>query len=169
MTDTPEQVQLLHGWLNAPHVAERWDGPLTLAAVQESYFKDEGEKCERFLVYLDGQPLAYIQSYIACLCSDGWWEDITDPGTVGIDFFIGEAGKLNHGLGTALLQAFARKLFSNPSVNRIISDPSPENPRSIAALQKAGFTRLGDITTPDGAAVLLEMKRSETCSSALPV
>ncbi len=169
MTDTPEQVQLLHGWLNAPHVAERWDGPLTLAAVQESYFKDEGEKCERFLVYLDGQPLAYIQSYIACLCSEGWWEDITDPATVGIDFFIGEVGKLNHGLGTAMLKAFARKLFSNPSVNRIISDPSPENPRSIAALQKAGFTRLGDITTPDGAAVLLEMKRSETCSSALPV
>ncbi|HNA71997.1 MAG TPA: GNAT family N-acetyltransferase, partial [Candidatus Obscuribacter sp.] len=112
-------------------------------------------------------PLAYIQSYIACLCSEGWWEDITDPATVGIDFFIGEAGKLNHGLGTALLQAFARKLFSNPSVNRIISDPSPENPRSIAALQKAGFTRLGDISTPDGAAVLLELKRSAATSNVL--
>lgn len=152
-------MRLLHGWLNAPHVAERWDGALTLAEVQESYFKDEGEKCERFLVYLDDQPLAFVQSYAACLCSEGWWEDITDRGTVGIDFFIGEAGKLNQGLGTAMLQAFVRRLFSNPSVNRIISDPAPENGRSIAALEKAGFTRLGDITTPDGAAVLLEIMR----------
>lgn len=153
-------MRLLHGWLNAPHVAERWDGALTLAEVQESYFKDEGEKCERFLVYLDDVPLAFIQKYIACLCSEGWWEDITDRGTVGIDFFIGDAGKLNQGLGTAMLKAFVCKLFSNASVSRIISDPSPENPRSIRTLEKAGFTRLGDIITPDGAAVLLEMKRT---------
>ncbi len=160
-------MQLLHGWLNAPHVAERWDGPLTTAEVQEYYFKDEGEECERFLVYLDDVPLAFIQSYVACLCSEGWWEDITDKGTVGIDFFIGEADKLNQGLGTAMLQAFVRRLFSNPSVNRIISDPAPENGRSIAALEKAGFTSLGPIVTPDGAAILLELKRSASNSNVL--
>jgi aminoglycoside 6'-N-acetyltransferase len=56
-----------------------------------------------------------------------------------------------------VIQAFVQTLFDNPKVTKIISDPAPDNPRSIRCLEKAGFSKIREIETPDGAALLMEV------------
>src|ERR1700722_15131918 len=125
-------LELLHKWLNEDHVAERWDGPSSIEEVGAKYFSgDKGENEARYIAYLDGKPIGYVQSYWATRSGDGWWQDEKDPGTVGIDFFIGCADRLNQGIGTRMIKEFLQTLFADPTVTKIISDPAPDNPRSL--------------------------------------
>lgn len=38
---------------------------------------------------------------------------------------IADAAQLNRGLGTAMVRAFVKKLFKDPQVTRIQTDPDP--------------------------------------------
>ncbi len=51
-------------------------------------------------------------------------------------------------------------LFADPKIQRIIADPSPQNKKIIHLLRKAGFSDLGEIVTPDGRALLMELRRA---------
>jgi len=151
----------LHDWLNKPHVAERWGGTKSIGEVKEDYFSADGdEHVDRYIVCCDDTEIGYIQSYKA-IPREGWWdgENAQVPGTVGIDFFIGEPEYLDKGIGAEMIKAFVKHLLLNASVTRVISDPSPDNPRSIRCLEKAGFHKVRQIVTPDGAAMLMETKQ----------
>ena len=104
---------------------------------------------------LDGRAIGYVPSYVAMGSGDGWWDDETDPGVRGIDQFIGEPDLLNQGIGTAMVRAFVARLFEDPTVTRLQTDPDPYNPRAIRCYAKAGFHPSRAITTPDGAALLM--------------
>ncbi|MDQ3271395.1 MAG: acetyltransferase, partial [Pseudomonadota bacterium] len=108
-----------------------------------------------------GQPFAYIQSYVAKDSGGGWWADETDPGVRGIDQSIADAAHLGRGLGTAMVKAFVAKLFSDPQVTHIQTDPDPRNARAIRCYEKAGFRPIGEVLTPDGTALLMICKRPE--------
>jgi RimJ/RimL family protein N-acetyltransferase len=152
-------LSLLHKWLNEPHVVERWHSDATIDEVKEQYFTLDGDDAvDRWIAEIDGVETAYVQRYWAARSGDGWWEDQRDAGTVGIDFFIGPADKLDQGLGTKIIRAFTEMLMGDSKVTKIISDPAPTNLRSIRCLEKAGFTRVGQIITPDGPAMLMELR-----------
>jgi RimJ/RimL family protein N-acetyltransferase len=157
-------LALLHNWLNQPHVAERWDGTMTLDNVFEEYFPSADSE-DRWIVSLDSRPIAYIQRYWTENAETGWWEDQRDSGTCGIDFFIGESTLLNQGVGSAMIIRLVQMLFEEDRLKKIISDPSPQNPRSIRCLEKARFQRAGAIVTPDGPAVLMEIYKSNYIKS----
>jgi len=61
---------------------------------------------------------------------------------------------------SAMLTQLVQMLFADARLQKIISEPSPQNPRSIRCLEKVGFKRVGEIVTPDGPAILMEMRRS---------
>jgi RimJ/RimL family protein N-acetyltransferase len=111
------------------------------------------------IALLDGKPLGYIQSYIAMGSGGGWWAQETDPGVRGIDQSIADAAQLNRGLGTAMVRAFVKKLFQDPQVTRIQTDPAPRNARAIRSYEKAGFRAVGKVQTPDGLALLMVCER----------
>lgn len=167
---TLAHLPLLHKWLNEPHVVERWHSEATIDEVRAEYFEANAEaepddanehieRIDRWIVYVASEPVGYVQRYWTAQSSDGWWEDQRDPGTVGIDFFIGEANRIGQGLGTQIISACVDMLMSDPRVTKVISDPSPLNPRSIRCLEKAGFKNVGEIVTPDGPAMLMEVRR----------
>ncbi len=58
-----------------------------------------------------------------------------------------------------MVKAFSNWLLSQPGVTRIITDPSPTNLRAIRCYEKAGFVKCGVISTPDGAAMLMEKNK----------
>lgn len=151
-------LELLHTWLNEPHIAERWDGSVSIKEVRKQYFR-QNDNLEPYIVYLNDNPIGYVQSYWTSRCRSGWWEDEKDPGTIGIDYFIGQVQRLDQGIGTEMIKQFAQMLFCNSEVTRIISDPNPNNPRSVRCLEKAGFTKIKDIQTPDGPSVMMELTR----------
>ena len=157
----PADLPMLHGWLQRPHVAAWWHEPRTLGAVESDYFSAEAaaSSTRAFIALLDGEPLGFIQSYTALGSGDGWWEDETDPGTRGIDQFLADESRLGRGLGSAMVDAFARRLFADPAVTRIQTDPSPDNERAIRCYRRAGFVDRGQIVTPDGPALLMVRTR----------
>ena len=90
---------------------------------------------------------------------DGWWLDEHDPGVWGIDQFIAEPTLLGRGFGTAMVRAFVARLFENPAVTRVQTDPSPGNARAIRCYEKAGVRAVGEVDTPDGPALLMYCDR----------
>jgi RimJ/RimL family protein N-acetyltransferase len=161
---TTNDLPLLHEWLGRPHVAEWWAPTPTLDEVEEEFGPAiAGEGAMRcFVALLEREPIGFIQSYVVAQChDDGWWLDEHDPGARGIDQLLADAARLNRGLGSAMIRAFASELFSDPSVSRIQTDPSPENRRAIRCYEKAGFRAAGEVDTPDGQALLMYCDRPE--------
>jgi len=158
---TRADLPMLHGWLQRPHVAAWWREPTTLAELESDYCSAEAlaSSTHAFVVLLGSEPIGFIQSYVALGSGGGWWEDETDPGMRGIDQFLADESRLGRGLGSAMVDAFARRLFADPAVTRIQTDPSPDNERAIRCYRRAGFVDRGEVVTPDGPALLMVRKR----------
>ena len=152
---------MLHQWLVRPHVAEWWSPTPSLAEIEQEFeplIRSESTT-RAYIVLGDGAPIGYIQSYVAKDSGDGWWPDEEDPGVRGIDQFLAHAEQLGRGVGTAMVRSFVQRLFADPAVTRIQTDPSPSNRRAIRCYEKAGFGSLSEIDTPDGRALLMVCDR----------
>ncbi|MET0293138.1 MAG: aminoglycoside 6'-N-acetyltransferase [Steroidobacteraceae bacterium] len=160
---TDDDLPMLHRWLNRPHIVEWWGGDRpSFDQVLAEYRSDilSSANVTPWVGLLDGRPFAYAQSYVAMGAGDGWWEGETDPGTRGIDQSIADPELLGKGLGTLLVRALVDRLFADPAVTRVQTDPSPTNLRAIRCYEKAGFRRVATITTPDGPAVYMLQPRT---------
>ena len=159
-----QDLPMLHEWLNRPHIVEWWGGEEerpTLVDVREHYLPRvlALESVIPYIAMLGEEPIGYAQSYVALGSGDGWWEEETDPGVRGIDQSLANPMQLNKGLGTELVRALVELLFSDPSVTKIQTDPTPRNLRAIRCYEKAGFVQERVLTTPDGPAVYMAQSR----------
>jgi RimJ/RimL family protein N-acetyltransferase len=149
-----------------PHVAEWWgDAPATLTELTADYAAvlAGAASHQAFLAEVRGTPIGFIQAYQpVAFHTEGWWRDEHDPGVRGIDQFLAEAEQLGQGLGTAMVRAFVGRLFADPAVTRVQTDPRPSNRRAIRCYEKAGFRAVGEVDTPDGRALLMYADRPDT-------
>lgn len=154
---TARELPLLLEWMSRPHVAAVWAPTPSEGELREDFLSHPQDASfpRAYIAYLDGEPVGFIQSYVAAYVGDGWWPEERDPGVVGIDQFLADESRLNQGLGTAMVRAFVEKLFEDPTTTRVQTDPSPTNPRAIRCYEKAGFRRVGEVNTPDGTALLM--------------
>lgn len=152
-TDLP----LLHGWLLRPHVATWWGPAESVDELREDTLC--GGTTRAFIAHHGGEPVGFVQSYVVMGSGDGWWEDETDPGARGIDQFLAHEAQLNRGLGRAMVRAFVERLFEDPAVTVVQTDPSPGNARAIRCYAAAGFEAVGEVQTPDGPALLMRCRR----------
>lgn len=157
-----EDLPLLHEWIQRPHIADWWSEPRELEDIENDYLPviNGVSSTSAYIISLGQEPVGFIQAYVVKGSGDGWWEDEDDPGARGIDQFLADADRLNQGLGTAMITAFVNRLFRDPAVTKIQTDPSPENHRAIRCYIKAGFKPAGNIVTPDGPALLMVCDRS---------
>ncbi len=157
---TEADLPRLWEWMNRPHVAARWVGPMTIERVQAKYRpRLAGGPVRAYLAYLNDVPVGFIQSYWATQVADEWPEE-RDPGVMGIDQFLADARRLNQGLGTEMVRQFVARLFEDPRVTRVQTDPRPDNLRAIRCYEKAGFRRQGLVMTCDGPVLLMTISRS---------
>jgi aminoglycoside 6'-N-acetyltransferase-1b/aminoglycoside 6'-N-acetyltransferase-2 len=159
---TEHDLPMLHDWLNRPHIVEWWGGEEerpSLDEVLEQYQPRvlAEESVTPYIAMLGEQPIGFAQSYVALGSGNGWWENETDPGVRGIDQSLANPAQLNKGLGTNLVRV--ERLFSDPIVTKIQTDPAPSNHRAIRCYEKAGFVQHKVITTPDGPAVYMVQTR----------
>ena len=153
----PGDLPMLLDWLRRPHVAPWWQPEPTLAELAADYLA--GGSTQAFIATLDGEPLGFIQSYVAMGSGEGWWEDVDDPGRRGIDQFLADGSRLGQGLGSRMVGAFVERLFRDPAVSSVQTDPSPDNGRAIRCYRRAGFVDRGVVDTPDGPALLMLQER----------
>lgn len=153
---------MLHEWVRRPHVAEWWNEPSTLEEIKDDYLPtlDGRSSTRAFIATLNDEPIGFIQVYVVQGSGGGWWEDETDAGARGIDQFLADADRLNQGLGTAMIKAFVDRLFQDPGVSKVQTDPSPANARAIRCYRKVGFKDVGEVMTPDGPALLMRYERA---------
>jgi len=159
---TEDDLPMLHDWLNRPHLVKWWQGNRpTLQQVRDHYLPRvfAQENVTPYVGLLNGKAFAYAQSYVALGAGSGWWVDETDPGVRGIDQLIADPQLLGKGLGTLLVRTLVEKLFSDPQVTRIQTDPAPTNLRAIRCYQKAGFRIIRETVTPDGPAIYMLQDR----------
>ena len=155
-------LPLLHEWLNRAHVAEWWDEQRDLEHVLRTFGVDlDSPVIRMFLACVDAEPIGYIQVYRVMGADPEWWTDETDPGARGIDQFLANAEQLGQGLGSSMVRQFVGRLFADPEVTLVQTDPSPRNVRAIRAYEKAGFRRVAEVSTPDGPALLMRVQRAE--------
>lgn len=152
-----EDLPMLHDWLNRPHIVEWWGGEAARPTLDEVLDEYRPEALAQhgvtpYIALLGDAPIGYAQSYVAMGSGDGWWEGETDPGVRGIDQSLAHAEQLGKGLGTELVRALVRRLFADPAVTAIQTDPAPHNARAIRCYEKAGFRQVDTILTPDGPA-----------------
>lgn len=161
---------MLHEWLGRPHVAEWWAPTPSYDELVEDFtpLTRAGHRDQGYIALEDGRPIGYIQSYVVKDSGDGWWEDEQDPGARGIDQFLAHAEDLGVGLGTRMVRAFADRLFDDPSVTRIQTDPDARNARAIRCYEKAGFRAVKEVDTPDGRALLMIADRSSVGTATAP-
>lgn len=153
---------MIHEWLGRPHVAEWWAPQPTPAELAEEYsgVLDGTDSTRAYIARLDDRAIGFIQSYVAVDShADGWWLGEHDPGVVGIDQFLAHEADLGRGLGTRMISAFIDRLFEDPSVTRIQTDPSPRNGRAIRCYEKCGFIPARVTDTPDGPALVMYRDR----------
>jgi len=158
MSDLP----LLHEWLARPHIREWWGAPDTPEEITAEYEPVIAGRLphECFFALKNGEPIGFIQSYVPALCHDeGWWLEEHDLTVRGIDQFLANSEQLGRGLGTAMVSAFVARLFSDPAVTRIQTDPDPKNARAIRCYEKAGFRAERQVDTLDGPALLMYCDR----------
>jgi aminoglycoside 6'-N-acetyltransferase len=137
-------------WLETPHVSEWWHDPV------EQFELVSGDlnhpDMAQFIVAADGREFAYLQCYDLSAWNSGFGPQ--PDGTRGLDQFIGEAGMVGRGHGSAFVRAFADRLLDS-GTPRVVTDPDPANTRAIQAYEKAGFRRDRVVDTPDGVALLM--------------
>jgi aminoglycoside 6'-N-acetyltransferase Ib len=161
---TEHDLPMLHEWLHRPHIVEWWGGEEARPTFAETLVDYHPatlarEKVTPCIAMRGAEPIGYAQSYVALGSGGGWWADEADPGVRGIDQFLADAALLGQGLGTKMVAALVRRLFSDPAVTRIQTDPAPNNRRAIRCYEKAGFRRIRRIVTPDGPAVYMLQER----------
>jgi uncharacterized cupin superfamily protein/RimJ/RimL family protein N-acetyltransferase len=156
-------LELLHDWLQRPHVAEMWGEVPDLDGLRKKFQPHiHSENVFGYIASLKGSPFAYVQAYNAATIGEGWWPDAR-PGTWGIDQFLANETDLGKGFGTQLVQQFCKFVFQAHAAKTIITDPTPKNARAIRCYEKAGFYKVGIINTPDGRALLMEKLTRPDC------
>lgn len=161
-------LPLLAKWLRAPHMRDWWGEP----DAELGYIRDmiEGRDTTRpFLIVVDGQPVGYIQYWSigdhqnATWISDYPWLADLPLTAIGVDLSIGEADKLDQGIGSAALKLFTEQL-ADAGHGPIIIDPDPKNERALRAYRKAGFRPIPSLAGKTGDCVIMkyEAKANET-------
>jgi RimJ/RimL family protein N-acetyltransferase len=156
-----EYLAMLREWLLRPHIAEWWGDAETVDELRAAYVDNlsQPNATRAYIATLSDAPVGFIQCYVVKGSGDGWWEEETDPGARGIDQFLADVHLLGRGLGRAMVRAFVQKLFEDPSVTVVQTDPHPANVRAIGCYEAAGFARVGIVQTPDGEALLMRCAR----------
>jgi aminoglycoside 6'-N-acetyltransferase len=152
----PEHLELLHGWLQQPHVRAFWDdGHRTLEQVQAYYFGPDPDGFSSVFTF-GGRPRGYLQAYRVDPDSDyGPWRS-SHGETWGIDLLLGEAADTGQGYGPQVIAAFlAFWKGRRPELRRVLIDPDVRNIRAIRAYQKAGFSGVGEVLRPPATLRLL--------------
>jgi aminoglycoside 6'-N-acetyltransferase-1b len=158
-----DDLSLLYDWLNRPHIAEHWDGAISLRETRKKYMS--AARCQTvsfYIAWLAGQPTGFVQSYLADKLENHVWPSQCADGTVGIDYFLADPQQLGKGLGSKMVAQFCQMLFANPATTKIICDPAPDNALSIGCLKNVGFLPLALIETPDGQAIAMELLRGKS-------
>jgi RimJ/RimL family protein N-acetyltransferase len=140
-----DDLPLMFTWLGRPHVTKWYAAaPSSFAEVMAKYAPRTAPACpvQAFIVEVDGNDAGYIQTYAIDTFAEYAAQLQCEAGTSGVDLFLGDAWRMGHGLGSAVVARFVDEVvFGRNGARAVIAGPSAANHASIRAFEKAGFRR----------------------------
>ncbi|MEZ5909413.1 MAG: GNAT family N-acetyltransferase [Hyphomicrobiaceae bacterium] len=167
---TAADLELLRGWLSAPHVTQWWGDPDT----ELGYIVDmiEGRDTTLpYVIHVDERPAGYIQAwFIKHHQCEPWlsrepWLAALPAEAVGIDLAIGDTDQLSRGIGSRALRLMAERL-SAEGHETIIIDPDPDNRRAVAAYARAGFRPMPALIGKSGGSLIMKFEPNHSRETA---
>jgi aminoglycoside 6'-N-acetyltransferase len=142
---------LLARLLAEPHVARWWNHDVDPEALERDFgaSADGAEPNEDWLVLLAGRPVGLIQ-YSRFDDYPEYRDELVPEfevptGAASIDYLLGDPALTGRGLGTAMIDAFVRRIWATaPDVPCLIVPVHADNVASWRALRSAGFRVLGE-------------------------
>lgn len=165
---TDDDLPLLHRWLNEPGVVRWWEGDdVSWDAVVRDYGAGSDPTVEHWLATVDGRPVGWLQCYAAADHADNgevehWWALGVDRAAAGIDYLVGDPVDRGRGLGTMIIQHFVHVVVfgRHAEWTQACASPLVANVASVRALERAGFTHVGDFEDVHGVASVLCLDRA---------
>lgn len=146
-----QDFPLLRGWLTQPHVARWWNHDTSVEAVRRDFGPSARgqEPGEDWLAMVDGEPVGLLQrSRIADYPEDrAEFAEVIDvpAGALTIDYLLGDARRVGHGLGTRLIGSAVSRIWADyPEASCVLVAVVAANYASWRALEKAGLTRVAE-------------------------
>jgi aminoglycoside 6'-N-acetyltransferase len=135
---TPDDAALLRRWDDEPHVLasdpnDDWDW--------ENELRRTPDWREQLIAESDGRPVGFVQIIDPAREETRYWGDVP-PDLRAIDIWIGDAGDLGHGYGTAMMRLVVARCFADPAVRAILVDPLASNARALRFYERLGFRRI---------------------------
>ena len=141
----PGDLQQIFLWLGRPHVSKWYaSAPSSFAEVLARYVPrtEVGSTVRAFVITLDGNDVGYIQTYPIEQFPEYAAQLGCGAGAAGMDLFIADPWRMNHGLGSSVVRRFVDEVvFAQEGIDTCLAGPSEGNAASIRAFEKAGFTR----------------------------
>lgn len=148
---TRADLPLMLAWHQAPHAAPWFDHePQDLEGTADEYGPaiDGDDSTAMHAIEADGRAIGYMQNYRLGDYPDyqlalGIYDE-----AAGIDYIIGDAEFIGRGYGSQVIRQYVSEVVlpAHPDVSSVVSSPSPENVRSLRALEKAGFRQVRTVT-----------------------
>ncbi|MDP8929077.1 MAG: acetyltransferase [Actinomycetota bacterium] len=153
-----DDLPLLHAWLNEPGVVRWWEGDdVTWDAVERDYGSASTDPTEYWLATVADEPVGWMQCYLAADYAgeeeaDAWFRLGLPRTTGGIDYLVPDPGRRGRGLGSRMIRAFVDDvvLQRHPEWTHVAASPQAGNVASWRALEKAGFSVVGEFDSSHG-------------------
>ena len=147
-----DDLELMHEWLQRPHVRKWWGEHETYEQVAEHYLPaiEGNEPTDLYVILLDDREIGCIQTYLAADYTDWAAACLAETaGAAGVDLFIADEDLIGKGIGSEALRVFTRDVvFACARTVACIADPDVRNTASIRAFEKAGFRGIGQFRDP---------------------
>ena len=143
--DLASDVELVHGWMQEPHVAPWWELAGPLEHVQ-SYLRARAAltHLECWIASEGGRPFAYVETYEAIADPLGAHYAAL-PGDRGFHLLVGPPELLGGGAARRLVRHLLSSLLAQPQVTRVVCEPDVRNGRMLAFCRALGGTQLATL------------------------
>jgi len=159
--DLEADLELVHGWMQQPHVLPWWELGGSVELVREFLLAQAAlAHLDQWIVTDDERtPFAYVETYRV---PDDPLGDLYDaqPGDRGFHLLVGPSERLGSGIAQVLVGHLVTQLLDDCGSSRIVCEPDARNTRMLALCRALGAEEIAQIELPDRTRVLLGWTRA---------
>lgn len=154
-------LDIIHTWMNRPHVEEFWHMAWSKERIADYLEKAQAKQgFDCYVIYVEDEPMAYFELYHPHSDPVGATYDVQE-GDLGLHVLIGEE-KYQRRYIIRLSALMMRLIFNyHPDTLRVIGEPDVNNTQIQGVMKFVGFRFMNNVTLPDKIGALHSLRRED--------
>ncbi len=159
--DLEADLELVHRWMQQPHVVRWWELEGPVALVREFLEAQAAlDHLDQWIVTDDERnPFAYVETYRVPDDPIAAYYDCK-PGDRGFHLLVGPPELLGSGIAQALVRHLVIRLLGQFGIDRIVCEPDARNTRMLTLCRTLGAEELATLELPDRRRILIGWTRA---------